>query len=404
VIHPDGYILTNHHVIAGASHVEVAFFHGAWQPASVVAQLSPDDLALLKIATDKPLATLPLGRSHDLELGEPVLSVGSAGGLPHTLSTGVISGLGRATTTEHAHLPSMVQVSASTSGGSSGGPLINALGEQIGVVTSRKADGENLAFAITVDRLRQVLPQLIAAEERYGIAHGIGLEMLEPAAKIAVVATDSPAAKAGLAPGDVITQIDGKPLRHGCDFCLALVDCKPGQRLALSLLRGSDEVSAEVELAATPVMEPVAVESVEPGLSVTEYAGSWDRLPDFSTLQPVRKHVLKEPVRVAGGDNDVENFAALYTGFVKIPAEGLYTFYTASDDGSRLSIGERRVVDNDGLHAASAAAGMLRLKAGLYPLRIEFFEGTGAQSLQVAVEGPGIAKRELPPEWLFHAP
>jgi S1-C subfamily serine protease len=406
VIHPAGYILTNAHVIAGSNHIEVAFFQGVWQRVRLIAELPQEDLALLKLDGDKPLATLLLGRSADLELGEPVITIGSPGGLPHSLSTGIISGLGRSTNTEFAHLPDMVQTTASISGGSSGGPLINALGEQIGVITSRKSDGEGLGFAITVDRIRLILPQLLAIEQRFGITHGLTIDTVGPVAKITAIAPDSPAAIAGLQVDDQLLSINTQSLAHGGEYYLSLIDRKPGERLSCVVKRGETEIASELTLGATPRLEPVAVENAQPGLRAARYEGEWQQLPDFTQLKPVEETIQTASPHVAETPSEVgpENFGWVFSGFVKIPADGVYNFTTISDDGSRLTIGDQTIVSNDGLHAASSASGLIRLKPGLYPLRVEYFEATGGQVLRVAVSGPGVPQRELPPEWLFHSP
>lgn len=404
VIHPDGYILTNNHVVTAAPRVEAAFFQGEWKPVHVIARLPAEDLALLKFDSDAPLPALPLGRSGDLELGEPVITIGSAGALPHSLSAGLISGLGRATNTEYAFLPSMVQTSAPVSGGSSGGPLINALGQQIGVVTSRKEGGENLGFAITIDRVREVFPQLIAAEERFGIRHGVGVEMLaDGPAPVTSVAEDSPASKAGLQAGDAIAAIDGRPLHSGVDFHLALIGRKPGGRMRLDVIRGQRKLELSLELAAAKQLEPVQIDGLQPGLRVARYEGQWQRLPDFDMLEPVESGITKASPRTLD-DMERDHYGQRYSGFLKIPADGVYFFSTTSDDGSRLWVGERLLVDNDGAHAAQTVSGMARLRPGIYPLRVDFFEAGGEQTLRVRVETPAGKRSELPADWLFHAP
>lgn len=403
VIHEDGYILTNSHVVEGAERVEVAFFQGPWQAVKIVARSPQDDLALLKLDAKEPLPVLPLGRSDDLELGEPVITFGSPGGLPHSLSNGMISGLGRATDTEHAHLPSMVQTTAPISGGSSGGPLINARGEQIGMITSRKSDGENLGFAITVDRVREVFPQLIAAEQRYGIVHGIVVDTLDDEATVASVATDSPAETDGVQAGDVVLSVGGNPVRHGVDFFLALVDRKAGEDLPLRVRRGEKEIELNVKLHEAEAPRPVEVEETKPGLKVAHYDGQWETLPDFTQLQP-RSSEIKSAAPWIEKDAAVDHFGVTLNGFIKIPGDGLYTFSTTSDDGSRLWLGDQRIVDNDGLHAEQTVSGLVRLKAGLYPLRIEYFDAGGDQALAISIAGPDGKRRDLPAEWLFHAP
>ena len=99
-----------------------------------------------------------------------------------------------------------------------------------------------------------------------------------------------------------------------------------------------------------------------------------------------------------------ESFAISFSGYVEVPRDGLYTFFTASDDGSRLEIGERTVVPNDGLHGAREASGQIALRAGLHPIAVHFFEAGGAQALRVSWEGPGLSRAEIPPSALWHAP
>ena len=404
VIHEDGYILTNSHVVAGAKTVEVAFFQKEWLKARVIARLPSEDLALLKLDGDQPRATLPLGRSHDLELGEPVVTIGSAGALPHTLSTGIISGLGRSTNTEHAHLPSMVQTTAPISGGSSGGALVNALGQQIGVITSRKSDGENLGFAITVDRVREVFPRLLNVKERFGIVHGVEVDPFHDAgAKVVAVADDSPASAAALQAGDVIQRIGDRSVRSGLEFQLALIGRTAGDSLTLHIQRGDEELTLPLLLQAAPMLEPVDVEGLKRGLQLERYHGQWQRLPDFDALTPAETLVWDQSPATQK-DEALNHYAERFTGYVKIPADELYTFAIRSDDGSRLHVGGRMVADNDGSHPEQEVAGTVRLRKGLYPLRIEYFEATGEQMLRVSVDDANGRRKQLPADWLFHAP
>ena len=97
-----------------------------------------------------------------------------------------------------------------------------------------------------------------------------------------------------------------------------------------------------------------------------------------------------------------DHFALQLNGFIQIPRQGIYTFSTTSDDGSRLYIGNRLVVENDGLHAPQQSAGHVYLKAGLFPVRIEFFENSGGQSLQAFWSGPGVQYQEIAGQHLFH--
>ena len=400
VLHETGYLLTNEHVIAGAVRGDATLHDGRTLPYRVIARFAHEDLAILKIDAGSPLTALKLGRSHDLMLGEPTLVIGNPGGLPQSVSTGIVSGLNRATNTENAFLPSMIQTSAAVSGGSSGGPLINAVGEQIGVVTSKKADLENVNFAIAIDRVRTVLRPMLAIEERYGLQIDIGVDPLAATAQVVSIVANSPSAQAGIQLGDVIVRIGTFQIGQALDYYLALIDRQPGQPLQLELLRDQQPLTTTIEPAPAPGVEPLDVAKVVSGLDYMVSTGRWDRLPAWSKMTPVargRTDRIQLGVHPSGGDY----FAIRFSGFIRAPRNGMYTFSTTSDDGSRLYIANRLIVDNDGLHAPRTSAGHVRLKTGLYPLRVEFFEHTGGESLQAFWSGPGLPKQEIDRGVLF---
>lgn len=400
VIHPAGYILTNDHVL-GQAPVGDAMLPGlAPLPFRIVARLPQEDMALIKIDAGAPLRRMPLGRSHDLMLGEPTIAIGNPDGIAHTVSTGIVSGLDRTVATEHSFLSHLVQTDAAVSGGSSGGPLINALGQQIGMVSGKRPGAENINFAIVVDHVRAMFPRMMAAEDRYGFHLGVEVDMLGPVARVVAVATGSPAARAGVRVGDVVRRLADQDVEHGVDFQIALVDRRVGQTLRLVMDRDGREVEATVTLSELPGPAAVGPEGFVPGLRFAIAGGVWQTLPDFSRLQPFQTGRC-DGVSLAAIAPPADNFAVRFTGYVRIPADGLYTFSTSSDDGSRLSIGDRLVVDNDGLHGVRESSGIARLKAGLYPITVEFFQGSGEQVLDVSIEGPNLAKRPLTPDFLF---
>jgi S1-C subfamily serine protease len=402
VIHEAGYILTNDHVVRGAVRGEVVFHQGDVYAYRIVAQFPHEDLALLKMDSEHPRQVLPLGRSHDLMLGEPVLVVGTPGGLAHTASTGIVSGLNRSTATQDALLPWVFQTSAAVSGGSSGGPVINALGQQIGVVTARRNDAENINFAIAADRVREVLPRMIAAEQRFGFLLGMDVDMLAAEAKVVRVAEGLPAAKAGVRQGDVVRRAGNLAVRQGLDFHIALIDRQPGETFQLQLRRDGESVKAGLELTPLPLADPVADTDMAPGLEFSAYHGRWDKLPDFSSLEAVATGKADKPALAVHNAPGGENFGLDFTGYLKVPADGLYTFSTRSDDGSRLYVNDQLIVDNDGLHSAYESAGLVRLKAGLHAIRVTFFESHGQEHLSVHWEGPGSKKEEIPASAYFH--
>ena len=395
IIHPAGFVLTNQHVVAGAESGRVQMRDGTTRPFEVIAELAHEDLAVLLLSGQGPFPRLHLGRSHDLMLGEPVIAIGDAAALPFTVSRGIVSGLGRATHTEHAFLPSVVQTDAAINGGNSGGPLINAVGEQIGVVTSRRDGADNVAFAITADRVRAVFAELLAVEERAGIRFGAELDALAERAVVTAVTANSPAADGGLVAGDVLTRIQGTLVRSAAEVALELLARRPGDTLQIGVLHGDTEREVTLELGAVPLAPAARVESSQPGLQWEVYEGAFDALPDFGALARADQGVCEVPaVDVHGGRRD--DYALVFTGFVEVPADGVWRFGATSDDGSRVWIDGRLVVDNDGLHGAVGKTGMRRLASGLHALRVEFFERRGDEVLTLHWSGPGQPWGEIP--------
>ena len=128
--------------------------------------------------------------------------------------------------------------------------------------------------------------------------------------------------------------------------------------------------------------------------------GAIQSLDDISTLKKIGSSVVQKieiPV-----DVPEDHFALVFEGYIKVPASGIYTFYTESDDGSRLFINDQLLVDNDGIHAPQQINGQAALKKGFHRLRIEFFEGNYGQVLKAYFKGPGIEKQEISESLLFH--
>jgi len=403
IIHPSGFILTNYHVVRTFVRAEVILADGRILPYQVISAFPPDDLALIKVQVPEPLQTLPLGRSHDLLLGEPTLVLGNPDGLVQSASTGVVSGLSRVVSTQDAFLPSMIQTTAAINGGNSGGPLINALGEQIGLITSKNQNADNIGFAIAVDRIREQFPLMVAAEQRSDFYLGLEIKMLTASATVQSVADGSPAARADIRPGDIVTRVSGQSISCGTDFHLAMIGRKAGERLSMQLESDGKERQVELALDNLPAIATVSDDGLVAGLDFSVFTGSWQKLPDFETMTPTEKGTAAKPGLAAFGDGK-DGFGLRFEGFVKLTADGLYAFFTKSDDGSQLRIGDRLVVDNDGQHPAREAAGLIRMKAGIYPFDLRFFEGQGQEFLQVSIEGPGLTKQEIPETMFLRRP
>lgn len=136
------------------------------------------------------------------------------------------------------------------------------------------------------------------------------------------------------------------------------------------------------------------------GLDCRYYEGEWPTLPDFDALKPVKSGRVWDFSLTTLSPRE-DKYALLFNGFIQVPTPGKYTFFTTSDDGSRLFIAGQLIVDNDGLHGAREAKGEIELAAGHHPLRVAFMEAGGAESLKVEWEGPGIPRQSLPPASLF---
>ena len=137
-----------------------------------------------------------------------------------------------------------------------------------------------------------------------------------------------------------------------------------------------------------------------PGLNYTYFQGEWETLPEFAALTPVQSG--NSPTFDLGLQQRPEDFAVRYSGYILVPEDGVYTFFVASDDGSRLWIGDILVVDNDGLHGSQTESGRIALAWGLHPIAVGFFQRTGGVDLEVAFRGPGVEHQVVPPAVLFH--
>jgi serine protease Do len=164
IIHPDGYIVTNNHVIDKARQITVELLDGRKFEDAELVSADPDaDIAILKIKADKPLPALELGDSSDLMPGEPVIAVGNPLGFSHSVSEGIVSALHRDLKDDSGKVlfPDLIQTDAAINPGNSGGPLLNIYGQVIGINSAIRGDAQNIGFAIQVNRLRELIPELM---------------------------------------------------------------------------------------------------------------------------------------------------------------------------------------------------------------------------------------------------
>jgi Do/DeqQ family serine protease len=259
-------VLTNAHVVAKASRIQVSLADGREFEAELVGLDPNNDLAVLRVKTSEKLPWIPPGRSADLMVGEPVIAIGNPFGLSHTVTTGVISALNRSIVTEDRTYHGFLQTDASINPGNSGGPLINAHGKLVAINTAvyNPATSQGIGFAIPIDTARRVVRELIDHGEVSPVWLGIEFQDLTPALKGALqlpervggalvsrVRPDSPGGRAGLRRGDVVTHMDGQAIDSARSFFERLETSTDGQRIALDVQRGGK--SLEVPVTATEI-------------------------------------------------------------------------------------------------------------------------------------------------------
>jgi len=410
VVHKDGYVLTNDHVVAGMGGVVLLKDHQLPLEYEIIGRMPEKDLCLLKIGAAKPLHSLRLGRSNDLMTGEPVLCAGNPGGRGVVYSSGIVSSPNFILTAPNALVmryfsgdvrDRFIQFDAASNLGNSGGPLINALGEQIGVVSNKNPDEENINFAIPIDRVRENLNELFAPEVRRGIFTGITLDPLSQKAEILGVANKSPAGKLGLRPGDVLKSVNGKPLGSCLDWFAHLLGQKVGNVQKLSVSQGKKTKEVSLKLTEYPTPPTMEIENPEPGLLFEVCHGAFEKAPAMEKQKVVKTGVARALDVLAMGTPKTDGFAIKLEGALKIPANGVYRLILNSDDGSILRTGEKILVDNDGPHPARDVGTLLRLQKGFLPIRIDYFEATGDAELNLFIESSSGRRSDAAPLF-FH--
>jgi serine protease Do len=255
IIDTEGFIITNYHVVDQASEVSVELSDGSKHVAQVIGIDPATDLAVLKISAAN-LTAAPWGKSADLEVGDPVLAIGNPFGLDHTVTAGILSATGRHAKVERVSYQNFLQTDAAVNPGNSGGPLVNMRGEIIGINTAIVGPTyQGVSFAIPSDMVREVYNQLVKNGK---VARGwLGVEMREltpeQAEKLGVhgalvmgVRRDSPAAAAGIEPGDVIVKWNGKPVNSPSDLGYQVAWSKIGDKVSVTVQR--DEETKELKV------------------------------------------------------------------------------------------------------------------------------------------------------------
>ena len=286
IISPDGYILTNNHVVADADEIIVRLSDRSEMKAKLVGTDPRSDVALLKIE-GKNLPVLKLGKSQDLKAGQWVVAIGSPFGFDHTVTQGIISAIGRSLPNE-SYVP-FIQTDVPINPGNSGGPLFNLAGEVVGInsqIYTRSGGFMGVSFAIPIDVAMDVANQLKAGgkvsrgwlgvviqEVNKDLAESFGLD--KPAgALVAQVLDDGPAAKGGLQVGDVILSMNGQPIVMSADLPHLVGALKAGSKATLEVIRNGKRQNLELTVGAIPdegkeMSSPTGAEQSSNRLGVT---------------------------------------------------------------------------------------------------------------------------------------
>ncbi len=271
IIRADGLIVTNAHVVAGATSISVMLRDGTTYPATQVGTDETNDLAVLRV-TAKNLPVAPLGDSDSLLVGEWAIAIGNPygfmlGNSEPSVTAGVISGVGRNLVARGEGATAyfdMIQTDASINPGNSGGPLVSATGDVIGVnssIYSNSGGSVGLGFAIPINRARRVAEDLVEHGRLRRPWIGVRLEqprsanprdLIARGAQVAAVTPGSPAQRAGIKPGDVIIHAKARSIRNRFDWDAALLDLRVDEKVPLVLKRGTAELPVTVTIADLP--------------------------------------------------------------------------------------------------------------------------------------------------------
>jgi len=277
IVDARGYVLTNNHVVADADELKVVLQDDRELPAEIVGTDPKTDIAVIRIKADgkakkEVLRTAVLGNSDQLEVGEWVMAVGSPFGLTQTVSAGIVSAVGRGNL-RIAEYEDFIQTDAAINPGNSGGPLVNLEGKVVGIntaIASQTGASNGVGFAIPINMARGVMDQLI---QHGGVVRGYLGVIIAPlndelgksfgysgqgGILVHDVSSDGPAAKAGLKPGDIIIERDGKPLTDVDAFRNAVAQTPPGTEVNLVIFRGGKKQTVKVKLDRMPQDEATA--------------------------------------------------------------------------------------------------------------------------------------------------
>jgi S1-C subfamily serine protease len=401
IIHSAGYVLTNNHVLPEPQGFAL-FSDSKKARFEVVSRYPEFDLAIVKlIDVNTPLPTIRLGRSSEVINGEPIVVAGNPGGRGLVFTAGIVSAKEVLEGGPNAIVMSnyvndrrekLIQFDAASNKGNSGGPLVNMDGEIIGIVSAVIEGEQNIGFAIPIDRAVRIAQRMIEPEWTHAKNTRIDLE---PDSKQAIVRSvsapkndpGSSLSSSSIQPGDKIRAIFDDPVRSSFDWILLLETHLPkNDSLKLTIEREGKTLQVDWPLEPVEGIDSVQAETTNNGIRYEFYEGRFNEMPDFDKLEPVRGGISEnlDVSAMAMGRND--RFAIRFFGHATVENDGLYRIVVVSDDGSKLYIHDELFIDNDGNHPAKPSGRIVRLKKGLLPIRVEYFQGDGLKSLFVIIE------------------
>ena len=257
----NGNVVTNYHVVQDSSSIRVALSDGSSYSASLVGADPSTDLAVIKVdAPSSKLHPLALGDSKQLSVGDPVVAIGAPFGLAETLTSGIVSALHREMNSPNGFaISDSIQTDAAINHGNSGGPLLDSSAHVIGVNTQIKSDSggnEGVGFASPSATVKNVVTQILQTGQAQHAYLGVKLDSTASNARLAQVVPGTPAAKAGLRAGDVITAIDGNQVSTIDSVQSAISSKKPGDTIEVTYTRGGQSHTVTVKLTTRPSTPP----------------------------------------------------------------------------------------------------------------------------------------------------
>jgi putative serine protease PepD len=252
-----GHVITNQHVVDGATSVRVTFWNGKTYNATVVGADASTDLAVLKVdAPSSVLFPLTLGDSDNVQVGDNVVAIGSPFGLAETVTAGIVSALHRQMTSpNNFSIDDSIQTDAAINHGNSGGPLLDDQAHVIGVnaqIESDSGGSDGVGFAIPSNTIKSIASQLISSGKAQHAFLGVELGSNTTVARVASVRSGTPAAKAGLRTGDVITSLGGTKVSSSDALRAAINTHKPGDKVTVTFTRNGTRHTVSLTLASRP--------------------------------------------------------------------------------------------------------------------------------------------------------